>query len=349
MQVAPIAGWLKTVMFLVGLLPLTAHAAPTAGPSGQQATSREASRVTPKAYNVGGALALRDDAGYSFQTINGPARLDVGRITNESTTTTSGTVRAALFVTVEPTPTGTFYVIARSDLGTLGPNQFFGPLSHTVPYLIPPDGTYYLHMGAFEYEPGFCNSPDGYCLDDYVTFADRVQVFNGQIFAAAPPPPATATAFEYYNTDFDHYFVTTYQEEIALLDAGRFRGWVRTGRTFKVFSTSAGGTNGVCRFFNATFAGKSSHFYTPFADECNTVRANPNWQFEAVAFYVNLPDFNGNCAPGTQPLYRLYNNGQSGAPNHRYTISLDVRDQMLQQRWIPEGYGPFGAIACMPV
>lgn len=338
----------KTCVLLVAaLLPLAAQSAD--GPSGQGVLARDANRVAPKAYNVGGALALRDDVGYSFGSSNGPVRLDIGRITNESATTTSGSVRAGLFVTTDPTPTGTYYVIGRSDLGTLGPNSFFGPLSHTVPYLIPPDGIYYLHMGAFEYEPGFCTSPDGYCLDDYATFADRVQVFNGQIFDAGPPAPATAGVVEYYNTNFNHYFVTTYTNEIALLDAGRFPGWVRTGRTFSVWAADDGNMNGVCRFFNDTFAGKSSHFYTPFADECATVRANPNWQFEAIAFYVTLPAFNGSCAGGTQPLYRLYNNGQSGAPNHRYTISLDVRDQMLVQGWVPEGYGPFGAIACVPI
>jgi hypothetical protein len=51
---------------------------------------------------------------------------------------------------------------------------------------------------------------------------------------------------------------------------------------------------------------------------------------------------------GTQPLYRLYNNGQGGAPNHRYTTRIDVRQQMITQGWVSEGYGPLGAIACVP-
>lgn len=336
-------------VFLLALLPVAAHSA-TPAPSGSpQTIKRDAHRVQPKAYNVGGALALRDDVGYQFNTSNGPVRLDIGRLENESTTTTSGSVRAGLFVSTDPTP-GTFYVIGHTDLGTLGPQFFFGPLSHTVPYIPPPDGTYYLHMGAFEYEPGVCDSPDGYCLDDYVSFTSRVDVVNGQIFDAGPPPPArtTATIIEYYHTSFNHYFITSYANEIALLDAGQFQGWVRTGRTFEVWTSSAGNATGVCRFFSASFAPRSSHFYTPFADECATVQANPDWQFEAIAFYVDVPSFNGSCSAGTQPLYRLYNNGQSGAPNHRYTISLDVRDQMLGQGWIPEGYGPLGTIACVP-
>ena len=337
----------RTFVMLFACLPLFAAAA--SGPASQQTIARDANRVAPKAYNVGGALALRDDVGYGFQSVNGPVRIDIGRITNESTTTISGTVRAALFLTTTPTPSGTYYIIARSDLGTLGPGQFFGPISHTVPFLVPPDGTYYVHMGAFEFEAGLCNTPDGYCLDDFVSFTARVQVSNGQIFDAGPPPPTTADIVEYYNTNFNHYFVTAYANEIALLDAGQFQGWVRTGRTFPVWVQDDGTLYGVCRFFSASFAPKSSHFYTPYADECATVNANPAWTFEAIAFYVELPSANGSCAPGRQPVYRLYNNGQSGAPNHRYTVSLSVRDQMLAQGWVPEGVGVFGTIACVPI
>ena len=218
-----------------------------------------------------------------------------------------------------------------------------------MPYLPPPDGVYYLHMGAFEYEAPNCSTPDGFCLDGYVSFVNQVHVVDGRIFDAGPPPPATTTVVEYYHVGFDHYFMTSFANEIALLDAGHFAGWVRTARTFAVWSTNDSGRNAVCRFFSTSFAPKSSHFYTPFTDECATVQADPNWLLEGIAFHVELPAFNGNCRPGTQPLFRLYNNGQSGAPNHRYTVSLDVRDVMLQQGWIPEGYGPFGAIACVPV
>ena len=334
----------RMLLILLACLPFAAASVAAA----QETIPRNADRPVPKAYNVGGALALRDDVGYQFLSINGPVRIDIGRITNESTTTISGSVRAAVFLTTTPTPAGSYYVIATTDLGTLGPGQFFGPISQTVPILLPPDGTYYAHVGAFEFESGLCSAPDGYCLDDYVSFTNRVQVLNGQIFDAGPPPAITDVV-EYYNTDFNHYFVTSFADEIALLDAGRFQGWVRTGRTFPVWVQDNGSRHAVCRFFSASFAPKSSHFYTPFPDECATVQANPNWTFEGIAFHVQLPTFNGNCLSGTQPLYRLYNNGQSGAPNHRYTTSLNVREQMLLQGWIPEGAPPLGVIACVPI
>ena len=163
--------------------------------------------------------------------------------------------------------------------------------------------------------------------------------------AAAPVPSAV---IEYYHAAFDHYFVTNIADEIVKLDNGTFVGWARTGETFNVYASADIGTSDVCRFFSTSFAPKSSHFYTPSATECATVKQNPNWQFEAVVFAAPTPDAAGNCAAGTQPVYRMYNNGQGAAPNHRYTTSLATRGQMLAKGWIPEGQGALGVIMCSP-
>jgi hypothetical protein len=152
---------------------------------------------------------------------------------------------------------------------------------------------------------------------------------------------------EYHHAAFDHYFVTGIANEIALLDNGTLAGWARTGKTFNVYRSGTPGTAPTCRFFSDSFAPKSSHFYTPFASECDTVKANPRWTFEGEVFNVALPGADGSCLPPTVPLYRLYNDGQGGAPNHRYTTELDVRQAMMAQGWVPEGSG-IGVIACVP-
>jgi hypothetical protein len=105
----------------------------------------------------------------------------------------------------------------------------------------------------------------------------------------------------------------------------------------------------VCRFFSTSFNPRSSHFYTPLANECNIVKQNPNWQFEGEVFNIPIPDLAGVCPAGTIPVYRLYNNGQGAAPNHRYTTDLAVRAQMMAAGWIPEGYGDLGVIMCSPI
>jgi hypothetical protein len=166
--------------------------------------------------------------------------------------------------------------------------------------------------------------------------------------AVPAPPPGAAAAIEYYHADFDHYFFTAGADEIAKLDAGVFEGWVRTGRQFNVHSAPAAGRRTACRFFSTAFSPRSSHFYTPDAGECSTVRGNPDWQFEGEVFYTMAPAADGTCAAGTKPVYRMYNNGQGGAPNHRYTTEASVRALMLAQGWIAEGYGPVGVIMCAP-
>jgi hypothetical protein len=43
-------------------------------------------------------------------------------------------------------------------------------------------------------------------------------------------------------------------------------------------------------------------------------------------------------------VHRLWN-GRAQA-NHRYTQSTYVRDAMIADGWIPEGYGPLGVAFC---
>jgi len=167
-------------------------------------------------------------------------------------------------------------------------------------------------------------------------------------FKIVADPGVKSPVIEYYHAAFDHYFVTNIADEITKLDNGTFVGWARTGQSFNVYSDAPAASSGVCRFFSTSFAPKSSHFYTALASECATVRQNPNWQFEAVVFNVPMPDLAGNCPAGTRPVYRLYNNGQGAAPNHRFTTDLGTRAAMiLVKGWIPEGYG-VGVSMCSP-
>ena len=166
------------------------------------------------------------------------------------------------------------------------------------------------------------------------------------LVSGGDPVSDSVPLIEYYHAGFDHYFVTAIPDEIQKLDNGAFVGWARTGLSFNVFASGASNA-AVCRFFSTAFDPKSSHFYTPLASECATVKTNPDWQFEGEVFNVDLP-VAGECAANRRPLYRLYNNGQGGAPNHRYTTDLSVRAQMMGLGWIPEGDG-IGVIACVPM
>jgi mono/diheme cytochrome c family protein len=160
----------------------------------------------------------------------------------------------------------------------------------------------------------------------------------------------SVAAQEFYHAGFDHYFVTAIAAEITMLGNGTFAGWAPTGHSFNVYPLAGApaGTATVCRFFSTTFAPKSSHFYTPSAPECAMVKSNANWSFEGEVFNVPAAAADGSCPPATQPVYRLYNNGQGAAPNHRYTTDTAIRTQMIAKGWVPEGYGAQGVIMCSP-
>jgi hypothetical protein len=159
--------------------------------------------------------------------------------------------------------------------------------------------------------------------------------------------PPVVQLVEYFHAAFGHYFVTHIVDEIAKLDDGTFAGWTRTGRTINAWTTPGPNTAAVCRFFSAAFTPKSSHFYTSFASECELVKRDASWLFEGQVFHVGVPDAQGGCAAGTQRVFRLYNKGQSGAPNHRFTTDAALRTLMIALGWQPEGTGD-GVTMCAP-
>jgi hypothetical protein len=75
---------------------------------------------------------------------------------------------------------------------------------------------------------------------------------------------------------------------------------------------------------------------------------NSDWQFEAVAFFMVNTDVNGELPAGTTPLFRLYNNGMGGAPNHRHTTNRAGVRSNGRTGWVPEGNGPQTIFACGP-
>ena len=155
-------------------------------------------------------------------------------------------------------------------------------------------------------------------------------------------------ATEFYHPDFDHYFITANAAEAASLIAGNLPPWVPTGNTFWVWTGASTDVTNVCRFFSATFAPKSSHFYSNDPAECPGLQAGGVWVLEDSAAFYLMTSPTGLCPTGSTPLYRLYNDGQGGAPNHRYTIDPGIRRSMLAAHWISEGNGPDGVFACVP-
>jgi hypothetical protein len=163
----------------------------------------------------------------------------------------------------------------------------------------------------------------------------------------------TVPVVEYYNPVFDHYFITSVPVEISLLNARQppFQDWIATGFTFKGYAnaTAPASSVAICRFLNSTFAPKSSHFYAPHGLGCEaTIAGFPDWGIEDDKLFNSmLPNASGACPAGTIPVYRLYNNGMGGAPNHRFVTSLAERQNMINKGFIAEGNG-IGVGMCAP-
>jgi probable HAF family extracellular repeat protein len=171
-----------------------------------------------------------------------------------------------------------------------------------------------------------------------------VEGFQRKLAYRLDPVPL---AVEYHHSGDDRYFVTASPMEIAALDAAGIAGWRRTGEAFGVYPLSVRDGAAVCQFQSAsTFTPGRSRFYTPYAAECAALKVDPDWVFDGEAFATRLPDPAGGCRDTMIPLYRLYNGGKGGAPNHRYTTSATVRSDMVAKGWIPEGVGG-GVIGCV--
>lgn len=162
-----------------------------------------------------------------------------------------------------------------------------------------------------------------------------------------PARSATVVASEFFHDGMEHNFVTAVAAEEAALEAGN--EWARTATQYRVHDAPGPALVPVCRFFSASFAPLSSHFYTADAAECELVRANPRWTFEGIAFFVKSAAADGSCAAGWAPVYRLYNDGLTGAPNHRYTPRRAERANFLARGWLAEGAGALGVAFCVPV
>lgn len=159
--------------------------------------------------------------------------------------------------------------------------------------------------------------------------------------------PAISTVVEFYNASLDHYFISTLSAEIAALDVGNiFKGWARTGQSFKAYLPATSGASPVCRFYLPPPFG-DSHFYGRGVVECSqTAQNNPGFIEESTEVMDMFLPTEGVCPANTIPVYRVFDNRPD--VNHRYTTSRAIRDQMVAAGWIAEGDGPDLVVMCAP-
>jgi hypothetical protein len=182
----------------------------------------------------------------------------------------------------------------------------------------------------------------------YVTDASLRQFGRVVKMVGANATPGDTTAIEFYNSTLKHYFITASSEEAAGIDAGAAGpGWSRTGETWPAWlGGPLPGATEVCRFYGnaalnpvtAQRLGPNSHFYTFQGPECEQVKNDPGWIYEAPNKYFTVQPISGVCPGRTLPIYRAYNNGFArNDSNHRYTTRIAIYNQMIGAGWNGEG------------
>ncbi len=165
--------------------------------------------------------------------------------------------------------------------------------------------------------------------------------------SASQPRPV----YEFFNTVLQHYFMTINGFERDAIAAGaagpgwselgpRFLAWLPEFAWGEFFApTGAWSAVPVCRFYGAPGVGPNSHFYTLAGRECEAVKRDPGWLWEAAnTFYLLRPDVEGACPPWTQAIWRAYNNRAAlNDSNHRYAIDRAALDAMAPAGWVVEG------------
>ena len=258
-------------------------------------------------------------------------------------TAVSGDTFAFDVILTNDTTTFRGYTLVGKDDQNWG---FIGPL---------PAGSYTLLGTVNVYDPS-TGKINPQC--DPAVFGPTQKVIDVTVWSTDDPDfqrfrTPEARLVEFYSPSRDDYFLTMDATEMQTLD--NTPGWERTGEQFFAYVTgpydtsftSSRGTTNVARYYGLPSAGLNTHFYT-FGSSAEVSSLSPSaWVREVNEFAIRQPlTSTGFCPTHTLPVYRLWN-GRTDA-HHRWTISPDIRREMVERGWRPEGYGPNGVVMCSP-
>ncbi len=221
-------------------------------------------------------------------------------------------------------------------------------------------GAYYELRGGLEGGAASCSNPNG---------ADRFSRMDMLFTRLAPyllpgaviPVTTTAQAsmVEYWNPQFDFYFMTSREAEKAALDSVRDSLanplWYRTSYWFKTDTAPSVTTSSINRYYipgAARSASRGTHFYTALnsdkaaitntgkerfpAPDCAGV---PNTFFcnEGIDSFISLPigiGASSTCLTGEQKIWRVYRANPTDDGNHRYLNNQSMYNYMVnEQGW----------------
>ena len=147
--------------------------------------------------------------------------------------------------------------------------------------------------------------------------------------AAALEP--TAHVVEFYNASLNHYFITAFPEEAAMLDAGTaVTGWARTGVAWNAWQGAGESATAVpvCRFFGTPGVGPNSHFYTAERRGVRDGQDKPELDLRGDRV-LHRRAARRRLRDGTEPVYRSFYPGATvSESNHRFLPDLTMHQKM---------------------
>ena len=220
-------------------------------------------------------------------------------------------------------------------------------------------GAYYELRGGLEGGAASCANPNG--ADRFSRMDMLYTRLAPYLFPSSVIPSTTsaqASMVEYWNPQFDFYFLTSRETEKAQLDSLRDAQanslWYRTSYWFKTDPSPSATTSSINRYYipgAAKNATRGSHFYTALNSE-KTLISNtgterfypncdniPNRYFcnEGVDSFVALPFGTGaaaDCYAGEQKVWRVFRSRPADDGNHRYLTNRVMYDYMInEQGW----------------
>ena len=223
-------------------------------------------------------------------------------------------------------------------------------------------GSYYELRGGLEGGAASCSNLSG--IDRFSRMDLLFTRLSPYLAPAAIIPTTTsaqASMVEYFNPQFNFYFISSRESEKTVLDSITDSLsnplWYRTGYWFKTDPASSSQTSSITRYFipgAAKNGTRGTHFYTAlnsdralitstgkerFSSGCAGV---PNTYFcnEGIDSYVAAPIGTGSsasCLSSEQPIYRAFR-GATDDGNHRYLVNSSMYSYMVSdQGWAGEG------------
>jgi hypothetical protein len=140
---------------------------------------------------------------------NGISNLAVNRISNNSSSRTTGTLQLRLLASTDSPALGQSvyaYTLSQyTSFNPLQPNFYYYDITRSSAFVPPPDGTYYIFLALYEYDTVNCGAGDNFCVVDL-----SVSTSTSTFGVPTPPPPSGRVTVVVTDTDSTSFCIEQY-------------------------------------------------------------------------------------------------------------------------------------------